>query len=83
MAAANSQSQIAGAGTINKPYKDFGPLLLSVVWSLVALSMVFLGLRIFCKLKSQRSLLLDDKILIASGVRLDYILFGDDWLTVI
>jgi hypothetical protein len=47
---------------------DMGPKVDIVCWLLVALSAVFVGLRVFCKFKTHRALWWDDHILIVSWV---------------
>ncbi|KXX74617.1 hypothetical protein MMYC01_208452 [Madurella mycetomatis] len=49
---------------------NLGPYLLHVVWSLAALSGLFLGLRVYCKLWRGRQLWWDDHVLVASWVTL-------------
>ncbi|GAB1317733.1 Rhodopsin domain-containing protein [Madurella fahalii] len=49
---------------------NLGPYLLHVVWSLVALSGLFLGLRAYCKLRRRRPLWWDDHFLTASWITL-------------
>ncbi|KAK4038326.1 hypothetical protein C8A01DRAFT_48028 [Parachaetomium inaequale] len=49
---------------------NLGPYLNRVVWSLAALSGLFLGLRVYCKLLRRRQLWWDDHFLIASWVAL-------------
>ncbi|KAE9366583.1 hypothetical protein N431DRAFT_495054 [Stipitochalara longipes BDJ] len=50
------------------PHNNAGPNLLIVSWSLAALATIFLGLRIYCKFISHRSLYWDDWVLIAAWV---------------
>jgi hypothetical protein len=47
---------------------NLGPYLNRVVWSLAALSGLFLALRVYCKLLRRRQLWWDDHFLIASWV---------------
>src|SRR5581483_10206678 len=49
--------------------ENLGPYLNRVIWSLAALSGLFLGLRLFSKLWRHRALWWDDYVLIASWVR--------------
>jgi hypothetical protein len=48
---------------------NLGPYLNRVIWSLAALSSLFLGLRVYCKFLRRRQLWWDDHVLIASWVR--------------
>lgn len=50
--------------------ETLGPQMIAVVWVLVALSGIFLGLRIYCKFLKSRGLWWDDYLLIASWVSL-------------
>jgi hypothetical protein len=45
-----------------------GPTLLATIWTLIAISGIFLALRVYCRLSRARSLWWDDIILIASWV---------------
>ncbi len=56
------------------PHDDYGPQLNRTIWLLVALSALFLGLRIYCKLWRRRLLWWDDYFLVASWVRPEYAL---------
>ena len=47
---------------------NLGPYLNRVIWSLAALSTLFLGLRVYCKFLRRRQLWWDDYVLIASWV---------------
>ena len=49
-------------------HANLGPYLLRVVWSLAALSSLFLGLRVYCKLSRSNRLRWDDYFLIAGWV---------------
>ena len=48
---------------------DYGPQLNLVFWLLTSLSLIFLGLRLYCKIYRGRNLWWDDHLLIASWVR--------------
>ncbi|KAG7118008.1 hypothetical protein HYQ44_020232 [Verticillium longisporum] len=48
------------------PDDDLGPRLNATVWSLTAVSGLFLGLRLYCKFTRRRGLWLDDHFLIAA-----------------
>ena len=50
------------------PKDDLGPGIRAGVWILVALSGVFLGLRVYCKQRRHSRLFWDDTILIAAWV---------------
>ncbi|KAI6778193.1 uncharacterized protein J7T54_000002 [Emericellopsis cladophorae] len=47
---------------------DNGPTVSAAVWSVFAVATAFLGLRVFCKLRSHHGLWWDDHVLIASWV---------------
>ena len=48
--------------------ENLGPYLNRVIWSLAALSTLFVGLRVYCKLLRRKQLWWDDHVLIASWV---------------
>lgn len=48
------------------PHDNMGPALLATIWTLIAISGIFLALRVYCRLSRARSLWWDDSILIAS-----------------
>lgn len=50
-------------------HEDLGPQLNLVFWLLTGLSLVFLSLRLYCKIYRGRSLWWDDHFLVASWVR--------------
>ncbi len=50
------------------PHPDLGPQLNAVFWILTTLSLLFLSLRIYCKVYRGRYLWWDDYVLIASWV---------------
>ncbi|KAM0276730.1 hypothetical protein ACHAQH_006440 [Verticillium albo-atrum] len=52
------------------PDDDLGPRLNATVWSLTAVSALFLGLRLYCKFSRRRGLWLDDHFLIAAWMAL-------------
>ncbi|EEY21661.1 conserved hypothetical protein [Verticillium alfalfae VaMs.102] len=52
------------------PDDDLGPRLNATVWSLTAVSGLFLGLRLYCKFTRRRGLWLDDHFLIAAWIAL-------------
>lgn len=68
---------MAGPPGLARPFRrsaqtggdHLGPYLLRVVWPLAALSGLFLGLRVYCKLRRRRQLWWDDHVLVASWVR--------------
>ncbi|KAL2197354.1 hypothetical protein P885DRAFT_35112 [Corynascus similis CBS 632.67] len=53
-------------------HDNLGPYLLRVIWPLAALSTLFLGLRVYCKLSRRRRLWWDDNFLIAGWIALIY-----------
>ena len=50
------------------PHDDARPRLKAIIWSLIAISGAFLGLRIYCKFLRRGRLWWDDYMLIASWV---------------
>ncbi len=52
----------------DESHEDLGPQLNLVFWLLTSLSLVFLGLRLYCKIYRGRNLWWDDHFLIASWV---------------
>ena len=50
-------------------YEDKGLKINVVSWLMVALSAVFLGLRLFCKFKTHRGMWWDDHVLTVAWVR--------------
>jgi len=52
-----------------KAIEDMGPLMRVAIWALVAVSGLFLALRIYCKFLKHRGLWWDDHILVAAWVR--------------
>ncbi|CRK28259.1 hypothetical protein BN1708_018342, partial [Verticillium longisporum] len=54
------------------PDDDLGPRLNATVWSLTAVSGLFLGLRLYCKFTRRRGLWLDDHFLIAAVCHLRF-----------
>lgn len=54
--------------TSNLPHDDLGPQLNFTIWLLTALSLGFLGLRLYCKFLRGRGLWWDDHVLIAAWV---------------
>lgn len=59
-----------------------GPALLATIWTLIALSGLFLALRVYCRLSRARTLWWDDGILIASWVCLLVTDILTSWLVV-
>lgn len=58
-----------GGSTDGLSHEDYGPQLNFTIWFLVALSSLFLAVRIYCKALRNRGLWWDDHVLIASWVR--------------
>ena len=54
-----------------------GPTLVASIWTLIAVSAIFLGLRVYCRLSRARSLWWDDHLLIASWL----LIMGGDIIT--
>jgi hypothetical protein len=50
------------------PHDNQGPGLNATIWTLIAISSIFLALRVYCKFSRHRGLWWDDWILIASWV---------------
>lgn len=63
----------AQTGEADDEGSNHGPYLNRVVWTLAALSGLFLGLRVYCKLSRKRKLWWDDHFLTASWVRFSWI----------
>ena len=51
------------------PRDDQGKAILSSIWPLTGISLVFLLLRIYCKFKGRRGLWWDDHVMILAWVR--------------
>ena len=52
------------------PHNDLGPTIIAVLWSLVAVSGLFVCLRIYCKRMTSKAMWWDDYILIAAWASL-------------
>lgn len=50
------------------PIPNLGPVTIAVVWSFLAVSTVFLALRLYCKVWKSRGLWWDDYVLVVSWV---------------
>lgn len=52
----------------NQPHDNLGPNLNTAVWILTGAALIFLSLRLYCKLSIRRGLWWDDYVLIAASV---------------
>jgi hypothetical protein len=60
------------SSTADLPHDNLGPRLNIAVWILTGAALVFLALRLYCKLSIRRGLWWDDYVLIAAGVSSSY-----------
>lgn len=51
------------------PHDDLGPTMVGSTWALVSVALVFISLRVYCKITRHKALWWDDNFLIASWVR--------------
>jgi hypothetical protein len=57
-----------GSSTTDLPHDNLGPNLNIAVWILTGAALIFLGLRLYCKLSIRRGLWWDDYVLVAASV---------------
>lgn len=50
------------------PHDDLGPTMVATSWALVAIALVFIVLRVYCKITRKRALWWDDHFLVVSWV---------------